>query len=143
MLPVLRDLVLGLPNVIRSALEARAARLAAVRASEAEIARMRMRAVVEDELTGKRQPPGNGMARLAAPGRACRSLVAMAVRILPAEHQMRYAEEFRSEVAQVRRRQRIPYAIRLVLCAWSLRRVLIEGTATAAVGVSGDEKIGY
>jgi hypothetical protein len=99
-----------------------------------------MRAVVEAELAGERQPPRAGTVKVVAPGRTCRSLVAMAVRILPLEHQLRYAEEFRADVAHIPRRQRIPYAFRLVLYAWSLRRVLDEAPATAAVGVSRDEK---
>ena len=130
-------------EVAQGVLDVRAARKAAVRASEAEELRARMRVVVEDELAGKRQPPSAGAIRLAAPGRTCRSLLAMAVRILPLEHQLRYAEEFRADVAHIPRRQRIPYAFRLVLYAWSLRKVLDETPATAAVGVTRDEKNHY
>jgi hypothetical protein len=130
-------------EVAQGVLDVRAARKAATRASEAEELRARMRVVVEDELAGKRQPPSAGAIRLAAPGRTCRSLLTMAVRILPLEHQLRYAEEFRADVAHIPRRQRIPYAFRLVLFAWSLRKVLDETPATAAVGVTRDEKGRY
>ena len=136
----LRDRAAAVASSVQGVLDVRAARKAAARASEAEELRARMRAVVEAELAGERQPPRVGAVKVVAPGRTCRSLVAMAVRILPLEHQLRYAEEFRADVAHIPRRQRIPYAFRLVLYAWSLRRVLDEAPVTAAVGVSRDEK---
>jgi hypothetical protein len=143
LLYVARDRAAAVARSVQDVLEARAVRKAAVRASEAEELRARMRAVVEAELAGERQPPRAGAVKVVAPGRTCRSLVAVAVRILPLEHQLRYAEEFRADVAHIRRRQRIPYAFRLVLYAWSLRTVLDETPATAAAGVNCDEKGRY
>jgi hypothetical protein len=63
------------------------------------------------------------------PGPLCRHLVSCAVRVLPGEHQARYAHEYAAELWELgvqrgARRRRLGYALRLGVSCWSLRRAL-------------------
>ena len=53
-------------------------------------------------------------------------MVSLAVRVLPAREQPRYAEEFRTELVELPRRYRLGHALRVLVTAWELRRALNE-----------------
>lgn len=67
------------------------------------------------------------------PGRVPRGAVALATRMLPAEERPRYREEFRVELIELPRLERLRYALRVLTHAWELRRVL-TGAVRAPVG---------
>ena len=56
--------------------------------------------------------------------RRTRCATILAVRLLPPADRARYREEFAAEIADLPRRDRAPYAIRLARLSWSLRRAL-------------------
>ncbi|MGH3934998.1 MAG: hypothetical protein ACRDS1_08490 [Pseudonocardiaceae bacterium] len=58
------------------------------------------------------------------PGRVPRGVVALATRVLPAWERPRYREEFRAEMVELPRQERLEYALRVLARAWVLRRVL-------------------
>ncbi|WP_410601255.1 hypothetical protein [Amycolatopsis sp. lyj-90] len=88
-------------------------------------------AMVSAELSGDRPSPLAWRADPAAAGPTCQRLVALAARILPESHRLRYAEEFRADLREVPRRERLGHALRLVACAWELRRSLTLSGARA------------
>ncbi|MER5266405.1 hypothetical protein ABTZ99_30380 [Actinosynnema sp. NPDC002837] len=57
-------------------------------------------------------------------------VVAVAIAVLPAHHQARYGEEFRAELADLPRHQRVPHALGLVSRSLLLRRALLDARAT-------------
>lgn len=66
-----------------------------------------------------------------AVGPVSRSLVAMAVQVLPAQHRDRYRDEFRAELHDLPNRwQRLGYALRVLSGAGDLRRALTGPTHT-------------
>ena len=58
------------------------------------------------------------------PGRVPRGVVALATRMLPVRERPRYREEFRDELVELPRQERLGYALRVLVHAWELRRVL-------------------
>ncbi len=88
-------------------------------------------AMVSAELSGDRPSPLAWRADPAAPGPTCQRLVALAAHVLPEGHRLRYAEEFRADLREVPRRERFGHALRLVACAWELRRSLTLSAARA------------
>jgi hypothetical protein len=58
-----------------------------------------------------------------------RGLLGLAVRLLPPAHRTRYAREFRAELAELPRRERLQYTLQILFGILSLRRVLRERTA--------------
>ncbi|MBB5849944.1 hypothetical protein ACFQ05_22350 [Amycolatopsis umgeniensis] len=88
-------------------------------------------ATVSAELSGARPSPLAWRADPASPGRTCQRLVSLAASVLPESHRMRYAEEFRGDLREVRRRDRLGHALRLVACAWELRRSLTASAVKA------------
>jgi len=70
-----------------------------------------------------------GRSQLGETARLPGRLLAVATRILPPGEQVRYGEEFRSELAEIARaggsrRMQLSYSARLVVSAWSLRTEL-------------------
>jgi hypothetical protein len=62
-----------------------------------------------------------------AAGKVAQSLVAMAVKVLPAQHQDRYGEEFRAELHELHSRwQQLKYAFNVLSSAGKIRRALME-----------------
>jgi hypothetical protein len=64
------------------------------------------------------------------PCRVPRGLVALAVRLLPVAQRPRYRTEFRVELVELPRRERLSYSLRVLARAWELRRALIEAVCT-------------
>ncbi len=60
------------------------------------------------------------------PGPVPRGLVALATQMLPAPQRPRYRAEFRVELVELPRQERLAYARRVLAGAWELRRVLVE-----------------
>ena len=58
------------------------------------------------------------------PGRVSRRVVALASRMLPARERPRYREEFRAQLSDLPHQERLRYALRVLVGAWELRRVL-------------------
>ena len=69
-----------------------------------------------------RQQAGAGSSSM--PGRVPRGLVVLATRMLPVRDRPRYMEEFRDELVELPRHERLGYALRVLAHAWELRRVL-------------------
>ena len=65
------------------------------------------------------------------PGPVPRGLVALATRMLPAPQRPRYRAEFRVELVDLPRQERLAYAGRVLAGAWELRRVLVEAERNA------------
>lgn len=65
------------------------------------------------------------------PGLLSRGLVALAVRLLPVSQRARYRAEFRVELLELPRRERLGYALRVLGGAWELRRVLVDAAYTS------------
>ena len=63
-------------------------------------------------------------------GRVPRGVVALATRMLPARERPRYREEFRGELVELPRHERLGYALRVLACAWALRRALTDAVRT-------------
>jgi hypothetical protein len=64
------------------------------------------------------------------PRRVPRGLVALAVRLLPVAQRPRYRAEFRVELVELPRRERLGYSLRVLAHAWELRRALVEAVRT-------------
>jgi hypothetical protein len=64
------------------------------------------------------------------PGGVSRWLVTLAVRLLPVAQRPRYCEEFRVELVELPRRERLGYSLRVLARAWELRRALVESVRT-------------
>jgi hypothetical protein len=64
------------------------------------------------------------------PGLLSRGLVALAVRLLPVSQRSRYRAEFRVELLELSRRERLGYALRVLAGAWELRRALVDAVYT-------------
>ena len=70
------------------------------------------------------------------PSRRARCAADLALRLLSPVHRQRYREEWAAELADLPRRDQVPYACRLVFRSWSLRRELSEKPSRApAVGL--------
>lgn len=65
------------------------------------------------------------------PGRVPRGVVALATRLLPARERPRYREEFRVELVELPRHERLRYALRVLGHAWALRLALTSVVRTA------------
>jgi hypothetical protein len=92
--------------------------LASVLALDLDLARDRATVLGATTATGAVAP--------ARPGRALRGVVGLAVRLLPVAQRSRYREEFGVELAELPRRQRCGYALRVLARAWELRSGLVE-----------------
>ncbi len=64
------------------------------------------------------------------PDRVSRGLVTPAVWVLPVSHRSRYRAEFRVELVELPRRERLGYSLRVRASAWELRRALVEAECT-------------
>jgi hypothetical protein len=60
-------------------------------------------------------------------------LVVLATWMLPAGHRDRYRHEFAAELHDLRRRERLPYAVRVLVRAWTLNAALTAQPATIGV----------
>ena len=89
------------------------------RALELERARARAR-----DLHSASQLEAATGAGSSTPARLPRGVVALATRILPVRERPRYREEFRDELVELPRHERLGYALRLLGHAWQLRCVL-------------------
>jgi hypothetical protein len=65
------------------------------------------------------------------PGRSTRTLVALAVRLLPVAQRARYRDEFGVELVELPRQQQRGYALRALARAWELRKALVEAVRTS------------
>ena len=64
------------------------------------------------------------------PGRTTRTLVALAVSLLPVVHRPHYREVYVSELVELPRRERLGYALRVLASVRSLRRALLDTIRT-------------
>jgi hypothetical protein len=103
--------------------------LASTLGGDPDRARALVRRLDREHGEARRLAPGPRVGGHAGPGVVCRQVVAGAVRVLPSQHQARYAREYAAELWELSsqpgmRRRRFAYALRLGATCWSLRRAL-------------------
>lgn len=93
------------------------------------LALTRAGALDRDQTTSGARKETAGSAR-SMPGRVPLGLLTLAVQLLPRSQRPRYRQEFRVELVDLPRRERWRYALRVLIRAWELRRVLAGAICT-------------